>query len=91
VKTNGTACSDGNACTSSDTCQNGTCVGGVSKACNNGGECYQTNGTCNTSTGKCEYPFNNGAPCDDGIFCTKNDSCSGGFCQGNWQPGCNEP
>src|SRR5262249_42089024 len=26
--TNGTACSDGNACTSSDTCQAGVCVGG---------------------------------------------------------------
>jgi hypothetical protein len=91
VKVNGTACSDGNACTTGDTCQNGACVGGLSKTCNSGGECYQSSGTCNTTSGLCEYPYNNGAPCDDGIFCTKNDACFNGSCQGNWKPGCNEP
>src|SRR5206468_41328 len=32
-KANGTICSDGNACTQTDTCQNGTCTGGNAVVC----------------------------------------------------------
>ncbi|MCU0658494.1 MAG: hypothetical protein MUF64_25515, partial [Polyangiaceae bacterium] len=90
----GASCNDDNACTQTDTCNgSGACVGGNPKSCNGPiPECYTTPGTCNPANGVCSYPFNNGASCDDGIFCTKNDSCSSGSCQsGPWQQGCVEP
>jgi hypothetical protein len=47
---NGTGCNDGNACTQTDTCQNGTCTGGNPKTCTALDQCHVP-GTCNTSTG----------------------------------------
>jgi hypothetical protein len=92
VKVNGTACTDSNACSLNDTCQNGTCTPTAMKACNGPfGECYKLPGTCNPTNGSCSYTPNNGAPCDDGIFCTTGDSCSKGKCSGKLQQGCNEP
>lgn len=35
--------------------------------------------------GLCEY-VSNTAPCDDGLFCTQTDTCSGGFCVGAGDP-----
>jgi len=49
VAPDGTACGDGNACTTTDTCQSGTCAGGAAPNCNDNDEC--TNDTCNPSTG----------------------------------------
>jgi len=37
-----------------------------------------TDNVCN-GTGTCEYP-NNTLPCEDGAFCTVNDTCGGGAC-----------
>lgn len=61
-KTSGTACDDGNACTSNDTCNAGVCTG-VPKVCTtpppatcadpNTMETYNTQGTC--SGGTCGY------------------------------------
>src|SRR5262249_5855695 len=45
---NGTACSDSNACTNPDTCNNGTCTPGTPTVC--------PSGTCDPTTGLCPGP-----------------------------------
>jgi uncharacterized repeat protein (TIGR01451 family) len=77
-KPDGILCDDGNACTISDHCSGGTCVGGGSLSCDDGNIC--TNDLCNPRSG-CYYE-NNTNPCDDGLYCTVNDACSGGICSG---------
>lgn len=74
----GTPCDDGNACTIADHCDNGACVGGGSLSCEDGNVC--TDDLCDPQSG-CYYE-NNTAPCDDGLFCTVGDTCSGGLCSG---------
>ncbi len=46
---NGTACSDDNACTNGDTCQNAICTSGSALNCNDNNSC--TNDSCNPATG----------------------------------------
>ena len=42
--------------------------------------CYVA--TCNENSGICEIgPAEDGASCDDGLFCTVNDTCEAGECQ----------
>lgn len=96
------ACDDGFACTINDTCANGACAGtavvcpegeqcdpadGQCKACLNNGHCNDNNGctddTCNA--GACVYTPNS-LLCDDGLFCTLTDVCSGGICTGSGDP-----
>ncbi len=48
---NGTICSDGNACTVSDTCSGGVCVAGTPKSCDDGNCC--TTDSCDSATGAC--------------------------------------
>src|ERR1019366_6104076 len=77
-----TACSDGNACTQSDSCQNGTCTGSNPVACTASDPCHAA-GTCDPTTGACSNPIAaNGAACNDGNACTLVDSCQGGACVG---------
>src|SRR5262245_45398609 len=71
-------CDDGNACTTADTCANGTCVGGPAPNCDDGNVC--TTDSCDPASGCVSTP--NTLPCDDGMFCTINDTCSGGVCSG---------
>jgi hypothetical protein len=79
---NGTSCSDGNACTQTDTCQNGACTGGNPVVCAPLDQCHIA-GTCNTNTGACTNPpAPDGTPCSDGLACTVNDMCAGGVCGG---------
>lgn len=82
-KANGVACNDGNACTQTDTCQGGTCVGSNPVMCTALDQCHNV-GTCNPATGICSNPLkSSGAACDDGNKCTSNDSCdSAGNCVG---------
>jgi len=38
--------------------------------------------TCNEDTGSCEIgPEDDDAPCDDGLYCSVNDSCQAGVCE----------
>jgi len=94
----GSLCDDGDECTT-DACDPAT--GNVShtplpscKPCMVAANCNDNN-PCTTEScqaGKCAYAnAASGTPCNDGIFCTKDDSCFHGMCQGNWQPGCNGP
>ena len=83
VKANGSACDDGNACTQTDSCQNGSCVGSNAKLCTALDQCHVA-GACNPATGVCANPAKaDGTACDDGTACTKTDNCQSGSCVGN--------
>ncbi len=73
---NGTTCSDGNPCSLSDHCSNGSCVGGPVVKCDDGNPC--TLDTC--EDGACAYVPDDGKECDDGNLCTATELCSGGVC-----------
>jgi hypothetical protein len=46
-------------------------------------------GVCNMMTGQCEFePGEEGAPCEDGLFCTDQDVCMDGECVGGPLPDC---
>ncbi len=64
-KPDGATCSDGNACTRTDTCQAGACAGGDPVVCSAPG-CSDP-GTCSPSTGVCSPPSGCGAACGDGV------------------------
>jgi RHS repeat-associated protein len=79
---NGTACNDGNACTLSDSCQSGSCVGSNPVMCVAADQCHVA-GVCNPSSGACSTPpAPNGTACNDGNACTQVDTCQVGACTG---------
>jgi RHS repeat-associated protein len=79
---NGSACNDNNACTQSDTCQAGACVGANPVTCTAQDQCH-TAGTCAPATGFCSNPAKtNGTACSDGNACTQSDTCQAGACVG---------
>ena len=81
-KANGTSCSDGNACTQSDTCQAGVCASGGPVSCTALDQCHAA-GTCDTGTGACSNPVRtDGTSCSDGDACTQTDTCEAGVCTG---------
>jgi hypothetical protein len=81
--TDGTSCSDGNACTQTDVCQTGICTGGNLVVCTASDPCHVA-GVCNTGTGVCSNPnAPNGTGCSDGNVCTQTDSCQSGICTGS--------
>ncbi|MDC3959229.1 hypothetical protein KEG38_35575 [Polyangium jinanense] len=70
---NGTACDDGNACTQTDTCEGGMCVGGNELVCPPVGECEV--GLCNAANGVCSaVPKPDDTPCASGV-------CLAGVCE----------
>jgi hypothetical protein len=87
VFTNNTApCSDGNACTTGDTCGEGSCQPGGATVCNDNNVC--TDDSCNPATG-CVFT-NNSEPCSDGNACTSGDTCGGGSCHAGAAIVCND-
>ncbi|NOS99969.1 MAG: hypothetical protein HOP29_05025 [Phycisphaerales bacterium] len=83
----GGLCNDGSNCTTGDTCAAGICTGTAVNCSSLDGQC--TVGVCNPATGTCQAnSTNEGAPCNDGLICTQNDSCNGGNCVGATIPGC---
>jgi cysteine-rich repeat protein len=81
-KPNGSACSDGNACTTSDSCQNGSC-GGFAVICLASDQCHIA-GLCDPGSGACSNPVApDGSACSDGNACTQSDSCQAGICTGS--------
>jgi RHS repeat-associated protein len=79
-KPNGTACNDANACTQTDTCQSGACVGSNPLTCAAQDQCHAA-GACNMQTGACSNPAKaDGTACDDGNACTTGDACHSGAC-----------
>jgi len=79
----GTPCSDEDACTENDACNDGSCSGS-SILCDDNDVC--TDDSCDTSLG-CQYS-NNTAACDDGDNCTLDDACLNGVCAGTPDPLC---
>src|SRR5206468_12498014 len=78
----GTPCTDSNACTQTDTCQAGSCVGGNPVTCSAQDQCHIA-GTCNPGTGLCSNPnAADGTPCNDCNACTQTDTCPAGSCGG---------
>ncbi len=89
-KSNGTSCTDNQACTDKDTCQAGVCKPGAYTCdCTVNNDCNDKNGctkdVCATVSGKkvCQNTVNKGIKCDDKKNCTKSDACdSKGVCVG---------
>lgn len=78
----GFACNDSNACTQTDSCRNGACVGENPVVCSTSDQCHAV-GICDSGTGQCSNPaVTDGAPCDDGSACTETDTCVAGSCSG---------
>lgn len=75
---NTAACDDGLFCTTGDICGGGICAGSALD-CNDGNPC--TGDACNEGGNACVHTDNTD-PCDDGLFCTSGDACSGGACAG---------
>jgi hypothetical protein len=79
----GGTCNDQNACTQTDSCQNGVCTGSNPVTCGGASGCKMA-GTCNPATGQCSSQnMPNGTDCNDGNACTQTDECQGGVCQGS--------
>jgi MYXO-CTERM domain-containing protein len=79
---NGIPCDDNNACTATDVCQAGTCVGSGTVTCTAMDSCH-TAGVCNVGTGMCTNPVKaDGTMCSDGNACTQTDTCTAGVCTG---------
>ncbi len=78
----GTSCDDGNACTRTDTCQAGACVGADPVTCTALDQCHAV-GVCNPASGVCSNPNKaEGTSCNDGNACTRADTCQAGACTG---------
>ena len=73
----GVPCHDGSACTKSDACLTGTCLGKVVD-CDDANPC--TDDSCDSNSGCQHKP--NGQPCTDSDACTEDDVCTAGKCVG---------
>src|SRR5262249_14961607 len=72
----------GNACTRTDSCQWGVCVGNDPVVCASLDQCHDP-GKCDSATGLCSNPPKaDGTPCNDGTASTSLDSCQAGVCGG---------
>jgi hypothetical protein len=86
----GAACDDKDPCTTGSTCKLGACVGGQPQDCSAlNGPCSV--GVCDPQKGCVASPANEGAACDDGLFCTATDTCKAGKCVGAGDACANQP
>lgn len=77
----GTSCDDGLYCTVSDMCQSASCTG-TPKDCSGASDaCHE--GSCDEDTDSCQsLQKPDGTMCDDGLWCTIDDTCVSGNCAG---------
>jgi hypothetical protein len=76
----GTACNDGDACSATDVCVVGICIGTNRPVCNASDQCHVA-GICDALTGSCSDPAKpDGSACEDGVVCTAGDTCQAGVC-----------
>jgi hypothetical protein len=83
---NSRPCSDGDACTTGDTCSDGLCEPGPLLVCDDSNGC--TDDLCDAEVG-CLFAANE-APCDDGLPCTAEDQCLAGVCAGAAVESCDD-
>ena len=84
VKTpkNGSPCFDGSLCTTSKTCQNGVCGGGIPVTCPPSTIPCQPS-TCVEGVHVCQVgPAPNGTACTSGKPCVTGETCAAGACGG---------
>ncbi len=86
VASNSAPCSDGNACTTSDACSGGTCLGGSALGCDDGNVC--TDDSCSKASG-CVFAANAGG-CSDSNVCTINDFCKSSSCVAGISKSCDD-
>ncbi|MEE9211896.1 MAG: hypothetical protein V3U29_04500, partial [Phycisphaeraceae bacterium] len=78
----GLACDNGVFCDGTETCTAGVCGNSTGDPCpgpDGDGDCAES---CDEATGSCTASDPDGSACDDGLYCTENDTCSGGQCAG---------
>ncbi|MBI4820965.1 MAG: hypothetical protein HY791_32170 [Deltaproteobacteria bacterium] len=77
-------CEDGLFCTVGESCQDGSCWGGVARDCSQvltNPACQRAR--CDEATRRCLAEPLVGVACDDGMFCTTGETCQlDGFCRG---------
>jgi hypothetical protein len=89
-KPDNTPCASANPCIK-NRCWGGKCVLSTPVTCQPADQCHLA-GTCNPSTGLCDNPAKpEGSPCEDGLFCTINDTCRSGRCQAGEERPCPPP
>ncbi len=82
----GASCDDDLPCTENDVCDGQADCAGTPKDCS-GLDDQCNDGVCNPGTGVCEAsPVQDATGCDDGLFCTATDVCTGGQCGGSGDP-----
>ncbi|HET8948088.1 MAG TPA: M12 family metallo-peptidase [Candidatus Polarisedimenticolia bacterium] len=84
-------CDDGVFCNGAEICQPalGLCQPGTPRTCDDGNPC--TSDACSAATDACVNSFvPNGAACDDGLFCTVGETCTGGVCGGATPRSCED-
>jgi len=80
-------CDDGDLCTTTSTCNAGTCTAGMLVDCKALDSACAV-GTCNPDDGQCvASPANEGAACDDNNNCTVASVCTAGACGDPLKPG----
>ena len=84
----GLGCDDAQFCTVGETCTTGICGGGSPTDCSAFTD--QCNlGVCNDTLDVCEaQTANEGAACDDGLFCNAGETCTVGVCGGGGATDC---
>lgn len=86
---NNSACTDGNACTTTDFCAGGSCVYVAVVACDDGNVC--TLDACDKVTGNCtKTSVPAMTACSDGSPCTEGDLCANGACAPGPQTACDD-
>ena len=77
---NNAPCQDGLYCTTGDICTDGECLGRFQRFCTSGpNQCEE--GICDEELDQCTIgPKEDGAECDDGIYCNGVDTCIQGNC-----------
>lgn len=77
---NSASCDDGAFCNGADTCSAGACSGHSGDPCDGAdgdGDCAES---CDDAADNCTAPDSDGSVCDDGLYCSLGDACTGGIC-----------
>ena len=83
---NSAPCDDGDPCTTNERCYEGLCSATEGADCDDGNRC--TDDVCLPGVG-CTHQAN-ADPCNDGDFCTTDDHCKSGACQGGAPLDCDD-